>query len=73
MMFVFDVSIHNFVVSRRGFTLGRFMISIFNICPSSVLMIRFNWTLKLRVIWMRHFGTFGGKITAACAGNTDYR
>lgn len=73
MMFVFDVSIHNFVVFRRGFTLGRFVIGIFNVCSSSVLMIMFDWTPKRRVIWMGHFGTLGGNITAACAGNADYR
>lgn len=73
MMFVSDVSIHNFVVFRRGFTLGRFVIGIFNVCSSSVLMIMFDWTPKRRVIWMGHFGTLGGNITAACAGNADYR
>ena len=72
-MFVFDVSIHNFVVFRRGFTLARFVISIFNVCSSSVLMIRFDWTLKRIVIRVRHPRTLGGNITAACAGNADYR
>ena len=68
MMFVFDVSIHNFVVFRRGFTLGGFVIGVFNVCSSSVLMIGIDWNPKRRVIWIGHFWN----ITAACAGNADY-
>lgn len=73
MMVVFDLSIHNFVVFRRGFNPGQFVIGIFYVRSSSVLMIRFDWTPKGRVIWMGHCGTLGGNVTATCAGNADYK
>lgn len=72
-MFVFDVSIHNFVVFERDFSLGRFVIGIFNVGSSSVLMIRFDRTLKRRVIWKTHYARLAGNITAACAGDAYYR
>ena len=73
MMFVFDLSIHNFVVFRRDFSLGSFVIGIFNVCSSSVFMIMLDWPHKGRVIWMRHCGRLGGNITAVCAGNAKAR
>ena len=69
MMFMFDVSIRSFVVFRGAFFLDRFVIGIFNVCSSSVLMIMFDWTLK----GMRNCGRLRGNITAACAGNAEAR
>ena len=74
MMFGFDVSIHNFVVFRRCFILDGFLIDIFTIRSSSVLITAFDWSSKRRVICTRQRGTLGRYVSAtaaACARNAD--
>ncbi len=70
MMFVCDVPIHNCIVFRKWFSLDRFVIDIFTIRPSSVLLVRFDWTHKRRVIWMGQCRTLGRYVTTATTATT---
>lgn len=72
-MFVFDVFIYNFVVFERDFFFGRFVIGIFNVGFFFVLMIRFYWIFKWRVIWKMYYVRFVGNIIVVCVGDVYYR